>query len=246
GDGPGDHARSAAAWLTGCQPRKTSGADIKVGISADQLAAQKVGYKTPFPSLELGCERGAVAGDCDSGYSCAYSSTIAWRSEATPVAKETDPRLVFERLFSNSDPYESAESRHRRQEYRKSILDFVMDDAASLQKQLGKRDQRKLDEYFASVREIEQRVERAEQVARQTRLAGVKEPTATPADYREQMHLMADMMALAFQTDLTRISTFMLANEGSNRSYQLIGVPEGHHDLSHHGGAKEKQEKIRQ
>jgi hypothetical protein len=246
GDGPGDHARSAAAWLTGCQPRKTSGADIKVGISADQLAAQKVGYKTPFASLELGCERGAVAGDCDSGYSCAYSSTIAWRSESTPVAKETDPRLVFERLFSNSDPYESAESRHRRQEYKKSILDFVMDDASSLKKQLGTRDQRKLEEYFASVREIEQRVQRAEQVARQTRLAGVKEPTAAPADYREQMHLMADMMALAFQTDLTRICTFMLANEGSNRSYSLIGVPEGHHDLSHHGGAKEKQEKIRQ
>jgi hypothetical protein len=245
GDGPGDHARSAAAWLTGCQPKKTSGADIKVGISADQLAAQKVGHRTPFPSLELGVERGAVAGDCDSGYSCAYSSCISWRSESTPVAKETDPRLVFERLFASSDPYESAESRQRRQEYKKSILDFVMDDAKALRTQLGTRDQRKLEEYFASVREIELRVNRAEQVAKQTRLAGVKEPKSTPSGYDNHIRLMADMMALAFQTDLTRICTFMLANEGSNRSYQLINVAEGHHDLSHHGRNEEKQMKIR-
>jgi hypothetical protein len=246
GDGPGDHARSASAWLTGCQPRKTSGADIKVGISADQLAAMKVGHRTPFASLELGCERGAVAGDCDSGYSCAYSSTIAWRSESTPVAKEVDPRLVFERLFASADPYESAENRARRREYRKSILDFVLDDAKSLERQLGARDQRKLDEYFSSVREIEQRVQRSEQVATQTRQAGLKQPTSTPSDYAEQIRLMCDMMVLAFRTDLTRICTFMLANEGSNRGYQLIGVPEGHHDLSHHGGDATKQEKIRQ
>jgi hypothetical protein len=246
GDGPGDHARSAAAWLTGCQPKKTSGADIKVGISADQLAAQKVGSRTPFPSLEIGVERGAVAGDCDSGYSCAYSSCISWRGEATPVAKEVDPRLVFERLFASSDPYESAESRLRRQEYKKSILDFVMDDAKSLKRQLGTRDQRKLEEYFVSVREIEQRVEKSDQVAKQTRVAGVKEPERAPADYREHIRLMADMMALAFQTDLTRISTFMLANEGSNRSYQLINIPDGHHDLSHHGRNEDKQKKIQE
>ncbi len=246
GDGPGDHARSAAAWLTGCQPRKTSGADIHVGISADQLAAQKVGSRTPFPSLEIGCERGAVAGDCDSGYSCAYSSSISWRSEATPVAKEVDPKAVFERFFASSDPYESAETRQRRKEEKKSILDFVIDDAASLKRQLGLRDRRKLDEYFSSVREIELRVDKTDQVAAQTRLAGVKAPTAAPSGYDEQIRLMSDMMALAFQTDLTRICTFMLANEGSNRGYQLINVPEGHHDLSHHGGDAAKQEKIRQ
>jgi Protein of unknown function (DUF1552) len=246
GDGPGDHARSAAAWLTGCHPRKTSGADIKVGISVDQLAAQKIGHWTPFPSLELGCERGAQAGDCDSGYSCAYSSCIPRRTEATPVAKEVNPRLVFERLFATGDPQETAESRHRRERYKKSILDFVLDDAAQLRKQLGTHDQRKLDEYFSGVREIEQRLARAETLDAQARQVIGSRPTGAPADFGEHLRLMCDMLVLAFQADLTRVCTFMLANEGSNRSYRLIGVGEGHHDLSHHGQNPEKQEKIRQ
>jgi hypothetical protein len=246
GDGPGDHARSASAWLTGCQPRKTSGADIKVGISVDQLAAHRIGQLTPFPSLELGCERGAQAGDCDSGYSCAYSSSISWRTEATPVAKEVDPRLVFDRLFSNGDPQETAESRDRRERYKKSILDFVMDDATQLRKQLGRHDQRKLDEYFAGVREIEQRLDRAKTIDAKTKQAIAHQSTGAPGDYGEHIRLMSDMMVLAFQADLTRICTFMFANEGSNRSYRLIGVGEGHHDLSHHGRNPEKQEKIRQ
>jgi hypothetical protein len=252
GDGPGDHARSAAAWLTGCQPRKTSGANIHVGISVDQLAAQRVGNVTPFPSLEIGCERGAQAGDCDSGYSCAYSSTIAWRTDSTPVAKETDPRLLFERFFATSDSGESAESRERRKQYKVSILDFVMDDAARLKSKLGVRDQQKLDEYFAGVRDIEQRVEQMDKARAAIKLAAAKQPLviskepAAPADYGEQIRLMCDMMVLAFQADLTRICTFMLANEGSNRSYRLIGVPEGHHDMSHHGGDPTKQDKIRQ
>jgi hypothetical protein len=252
GDGPGDHARSASAWLTGCHPKKTSGADIHVGISVDQLAAHKLGGRTPFPSLELGCERGAQAGDCDSGYSCAYSSTISWRTATTPVAKETSPRLVFERLFSNGDPNETAASRKLRQQERRSILDFVMDDASQLKTQLGAHDQQKLDEYFSSVREIEDRLqamERSKQTIQQIR---AKDPTfasqepGIPADYGEQIRLMCDMMVLAFQADLTRICSFMLANEGSNRSYRLIGVPEGHHDMSHHGGDAVKQDKIRQ
>jgi hypothetical protein len=246
GDGPGDHARSAAAWLTGCQPRKTAGADIKVGISADQLAAQQIGYRTAFPSLELGCERGRQAGNCDSGYSCAYSHSISWRSESTPVAKEVDPRLVFERLFSNGDSYETAESRKRREGYKKSILDFVMDDAKSLRTQLGSHDQRKLDEYFSSVREIEQRLSRAQQVKLSPRPPGMAISNDAPDDYEEHIRLLADMMVLAFQADLTRICTFMFANEGSNRPYPIIGIPEGHHDLSHHERKAEKQEKIRQ
>jgi hypothetical protein len=246
GDGPGDHARSSAAWLTGCQPRKTYGADIKAGISVDQLAAHKLGHLTPFPSLELGCERGRQAGNCDSGYSCAYSCSISWRSEATPVAKEVDPRLVFERLFSNGDPGETSESRLRRERYRKSILDFVLDDAAHLRTQLGTRDQQKLDEYFTSVREIEQRLAQAKTVDARAQAAIGNQPTGAPADYGEHIRLMGDMMVLAFQADLTRICTFMLANEGSNRSYRLVGVPEGHHDLSHHGGDAAKQNKIRQ
>jgi hypothetical protein len=246
GDGPGDHARSSAAWLTGCQPRKTHGADIKVGISVDQLAAAKIGHRTPFASLELGCERGRQAGNCDSGYSCAYSSSISWRAESTPVAKETDPRLVFERLFSTGDPTESAESRQRRNQYRKSVLDFVLEDAKSLQARLGMRDRRKLDEYFSSVRDIEQRLARAQHPEVVSRLEGDSRPVGAPADYGDHIRLMGDMMVLAFQADLTRICTFMFANEGSNRPYPTIGIAEGHHDLSHHEQKAEKQEKIRQ
>lgn len=244
GDGPGDHARSTAAWLTGVHPKKTSGADIRVGISADQLAAQKVGDKTRFASLELGCERGALVGDCDSGYSCAYSSSISWRSESTPVAKETNPRLVFERLFGGGGADEAEEARRRRDRYRLSVLDFVKDEAARLKGQLGARDQQKMEEYFESVREIERRIERAES---QTGIpAGAARPSGVPRDYGEHIRLMGDMMVLAFQADLTRICTFMFANEGSNRSYALIGVPEGHHDISHHGKNEEKLEKKRQ
>jgi hypothetical protein len=238
GDGPGDHARSSAAWLTGVQPKKTSGADIRVGISADQLAAQRVGKETPFPSLEIGCERGAVAGDCDSGYSCAYSSTIAWRTENTPVAKEVNPRLVFERLFGNGSSSEMTESSAHREKYNRSILDFVLEDASKLQSRLGDRDRRKLDEYMTSVREIEQRLARFDQAQQNLGDAakgGVRLPTGVPQDYAEHIRLMGDMMILAFQSDLTRICTFMFANEGSNRSYRQIEVPDGHHDISHHG-----------
>lgn len=245
GDGAGDHARSCSAWLTGCQPRKTAGADIKAGISADQVAAQFIGKKTRFPSLEIGIERGAQAGNCDSGYSCAYSNSISWRGESTPVAKEVDPRLVFERLFGNGDDNEMAESRAKRDSNRKSILDFVMEDAAALKSKLGSHDQRKLDEYFSSVRDIEHRLAGAgASAAAQGRDASGK-PTGIPADMGEHIRLMGDMMVLAFQGDLTRICTFMFANEGSNRPYRTIGIPEGHHDLSHHGRDPQKQSKIR-
>ena len=246
GDGAGDHARSASAWLTGCQPRKTAGADIKVGVSADQIAADKIGHLTQFRSLEIGCERGQQAGNCDSGYSCAYSSSVSWRGESTPVAKEVDPRLVFERLFSNGDPTESAEARAKRNEYRKSILDFALEDAKSLQTKLGAHDRRKLDEYFTSVREIEYRLAKLEQTGKTLKLEGKTAPQGIPAEYGEHLRLMGDMMILAFQADLTRISTFMFANEGSNRPYRQIGISEGHHDLSHHGRDPQKQSKISQ
>lgn len=244
GDGAGDHARSTAVWLTGVHIKKTAGADIKAGVSVDQLAAQKVGHLTKFASLEIGCEPGAQAGNCDSGYSCAYSSSISWRGEATPVAKEVDPRLVFERLFSNGDPSETAESRKKRDLYRKSILDFVMDDAKSLKTQLGTRDQQKLEEYFVGVREIEQRLARAEQFNRDERIYKGDRPAGVPQDRGEHVRLLGDMMVLAFQADLTRICTFMIANDGSNVPYKQIGVAEGHHDLSHHGRDPLKQEKL--
>jgi len=246
GDGPGDHARSAATWLTGVHPKKTSGADINVGISVDQVAAKHIGTQTPFPSLELGCERGAQAGDCDSGYSCAYSSTISWKTSTTPMAKEVNPRLVFERFFGNGDPKESTESRFRRARYNHSVLDFVLEDASQLKGQLGGRDRMKLDEYLTSVREIEERVAKFDHANADVAQGGVRIPTGIPKDYAEHIRLMADMMVLAFHGDLTRISTCMYANEGSNRSYRQIGVPEGHHDVSHHGNDPKKLEKKRQ
>lgn len=244
GDGAGDHARSVAAFLTSSQPRKTDGADIRVGISVDQLAAQRIGKETRFASLEIGCERGAQAGNCDSGYSCAYSSNISWRSETTPMAKEVDPRLVFERLFTNGDSAESAESRAKRNMYRQSILDLVTEDASRLKGQLGTNDQRKLDEYFTAVREIEQRLERTERSG-DVQIAGLQKPSGIPQTYADHIRLMADMLILAFQADLTRIATFMFANDGSNRPYPMIGISDGHHELSHHGRDPEKLEKIR-
>ncbi|MFL5338971.1 MAG: DUF1552 domain-containing protein [Gemmataceae bacterium] len=246
GDGPGDHARSLASFLTGRQARKTAGSDIKIGVSADQVAAQHVGSQTRFQSLELGCEPGRQAGSCDSGYSCAYSSNISWRGDATPNAKEIDPKQVFERLFAGGKAGESAEATARRERYRKSILDSVLEDANSLKGQLGAADVRKLDEYLESVRELENRIEKFKQPVDPKLASGMTKPGGVPKDYAEHLKLMADLMVLAFRGDLTRVGTFVFANEGSNRSYSFLGVPEGHHDLSHHGGDKKKQEKIRQ
>ena len=247
GDGAGDHARSAAAWLTGCHPRKTSGANIQAGVSFDQLMANHIGDKTRFSSIEIGCERGGLAGDCDSGYSCAYSNSISWRSPNTPVAKEVDPRLVFERLFQNGDPNETPAARDARIAENKSILDFVLADAKSLHNKLGVTDRMKLDEYMTGVREIERRLTVAEQTSQQAgltnKLSGM--PSGIPADYTEHVRLLGDMMVLAFQTDITRVGTFMFANEGSNRSYKMIGVNDGHHELSHHQRNAEKLEAIR-
>lgn len=246
GDGPGDHARSTAVWLTGVHPKKTAGADIRNGPSVDQIAAQRIGNRTRFPSLEIGCERGAQAGDCDSGYSCAYSSNVSWRSETTPVAKEVNPRLVFERLFGNGEAGEEAESRFRRDRYRKSILDLVLEDALALRKDLGKKDVQKLDEYLDGVREIESRLERIEKENPGAFLSANQRPKGVPAEYGEHIRLMGDMMVLAFQADLTRVATFMFANDGSNRPFRQIGIADGHHDISHHANAADKLEKKRQ
>ena len=242
GDGPGDHARASASFLTGSQPRKTAGADIKVGVSVDQMAAEKIGKFTRFPSLEIGCDRGQQAGNCDSGYSCAYSFNISWKTESTPMPAEVDPRLVFERLFSNNNPGETAENRATRDRYHKSILDFVLEDASRLKANLGYTDRRKLDEYLSAVRELEMRIERAEKFA--TALPDYTKPTGIPKDYEQHIRLMYDLLALAFQTDTTRISTFIMAHDGSNRPYPFIGVSDGHHDLSHHGGDEEKKKRI--
>ncbi len=247
GDGPGDHARAMAAFLTGKQAKKTDGADIRAGISIDQLAAQKLGDATKFPSLELGCEGGRQAGNCDSGYSCAYSSNLSWRGDASPMIKEIDPRLVFERLFGAEPKNEADAARAKRERYQKSILDFVMEDAQGLQSKLGGNDKRKLDEYFTAIRQIERQIAHSEKVnvkAGDVALT-LSKPSGIPREYGEHIKLLADLLALSFQTDLTRIATFVFANEGSNRSYRFMDVPEGHHDLSHHGRNAEKLDKIK-
>lgn len=245
GDGAGDHARASATFLTGCQARKTQGVDIKVGISVDQLAAQKIGNETRFSSLELGCEGNRQAGNCDSGYSCAYQANISWKAESTPMPPEIDPRLVFERLFANNDSGEISEKSIRRKRYQKSILDFVREDAKQLQSNLGYTDRRKLDEYLTAVREVEQRIEKAERFA--TALPDAKRPSGIPSGidgFEKHMRLMYDLQALAFQTDTTRISTLMIAFDGSNRSYKNIDISEGHHELSHHADEELKKKKI--
>jgi hypothetical protein len=242
GDGAGDHARASATFLTACQARKTDGADIRVGVSADQVAAARLAGQTRFASLELGCDRSKLSGNCDSGYSCAYSFNIAWKTPTTPLPPETDPRQVFERLFAGGSPEENAEARARRQRHERSLLDFVLEDARKLQRQLGATDRRKLDEYLTAVRELEQRIENAEKF--QAALPAYDRPSGVPATYAEHLRLMFDLLTLAFQTDTTRIATFILAHDGSNRPYPFLGVREGHHDLSHHGNDEEKKKKI--
>lgn len=245
GDGAGDHARSASVFLTGAQPRKTSGADIRSGVSVDQVAAQAAGSATRFSSLQLGCEAGRGAGSCDSGYSCAYSNSISWSSQATPLGKEVNPRSTFERLFANGQRKEMDKSQAMRLKLRKSVLDFVSDDANRLLKKLGHSDQQKLDQYLTGVREVERRMEPdRKQVAVDTDF-DYPVPAGIPKNYGEHIRLMCDMLVLAFQTDSTRISTMMFADAGSNRSYKQININDGHHELSHHRGDAKKIAKIR-
>jgi Protein of unknown function (DUF1552) len=242
-DGAGDHARSASVFLTGSQPRKTDGEHIRSGISVDQLAAKAIGQNTRFSSLELGVDPGRMAGNCDSGYSCAYSSNISWSSESTPVGKEVNPRLVFERLFASGKVSEVDKSQQQREALEKSILDFIADDAKRLQAKLGRNDNRKLDEYLTGVREIERRIG----TRNKTKLdmdVDYAIPDGIPGDYQDHMRIMCDLMVLAFQTDSTRIATMMFANAGDNKNYRSIGVPDGHHDLSHHREDPEKLAKI--
>lgn len=239
GDGGGDHARALAAFLTGCQARKTDGTDIRAGISVDQLAASRVGHLTRLGSLEIGAEAGAMAGNCDSGYSCVYSSTMSWKSATQPLPKDVDPRLVFDRLFGQADD----PKRKDRDRVRKSVLDHVLADSRSLSGALPASDRRKLDEYFTSVREIEQRIVRAEKLPPAPK-PEFGRPAGVPASLPEHLRLLSDLLVLAFQTDSTRVATFVMANEGSNRPYPFAQVSEGHHDLSHHGNDKAKQEKI--
>ncbi len=243
GDGGGDHARANATFLTGCQARKTAGADIKIGVSVDQIAAQTVGAFTRLPSLELSCDEVRRAGNCDSGYSCSYQFNLSWKSDSTPMSPERDPKLAFERLFTNNIENEAALAKAKRDFYDKSILDFVMDDTKNLQKHLGYTDKQKLDEYLTSIREIERRMTNADKFAKVT-LPKYEKASGIPNSYKDHIRLMYDLMWLAFQTDTTRVSTFLLAHDGSNRSFPEIGVPDAHHGISHHQHDPERLEKL--
>ncbi|HEX9794280.1 MAG TPA: DUF1552 domain-containing protein [Planctomycetota bacterium] len=243
GDGPGDHARAGAAFLTGVQPLKKDGA-IGLGPSADQVLAAAIGERTRFRSLVLGCERGGNSGECDSGYSCAYSSNISWQSATTPAAKETNPRQVFDRLFRGGANAETIAARRERLVKRKSLLDYVNGEAKRLARTVGTADRARLDEYLSGVRELERRLDfgRDEVV---DAVPDALRPVGAPSDYGEYVQVMGSLIALAFETDLTRVATFMLANEGSNRTFPQIGVNDGHHTLSHHGKEPAKLRAIR-
>lgn len=243
-DGGGDHARAFATFLTGVRIKKTSGSDIYCGASIDQIMASKIGHLTRFPSLELTCDSVRKAGDCDSGYACAYEYNLAWRSATQPVSPEPNPRMVFERMFGAGARTERSGNLKKRQQEQHSLLDFVLEDANDVQRKLNGRDKQKLDQYLTSVREIEQRIELAEKMPVSN--PEVDAPTGIPASFEEHIAIMSDMLLLAFQTDSTRIATMIFAAEGSNRTFSEIGLSEGHHNLTHHRNIPETIEKVKE
>ena len=244
GDNCGGHSCTVGQFLTCELPKRTIDKDIRAGVSVDQIAAGAMGGQTRFPSLELGCVPSKFTGDCDSGYSCVYTTNISWRTPTSPLPKEVDPRAVFDRLFGNSIKQEESANRSRRDRDKKSILDFVIEDADALQRRLGIYDRRKLEEYLYAVRQIERRVERSDDgLAPETDTLGDR-PNGIPRDRDEHLRLMMDMIVLAFQTDSTRIATLMIGNGSDNRSFPKLGISEGHHNLSHHVGSQKAQAKL--
>jgi hypothetical protein len=242
GDGPGDHGRAGASYLTGAHPKKTFGKDLQAGVSMDQYAASVLGNQTRFASLELGCEEGIQGGNCDNGYSCAYSNSISWRTPSTPNPPEIRPRAVFERLFGAGEIERDPIKRARNEKYQKSVLDSVLQDAKRLSNAVSTSDRRKLDEYLYAVRDIETRIQKTESESALNPEMDRPSPSV-PENYNEHTRIMFDLMTTAFQTDSTRIITFLMAIEQSNRAYREIGIADSHHGLTHHGGDKEKIEK---
>jgi hypothetical protein len=241
-DGAGDHGRCSRSYLTGIQVKKSL-VDIRAGVSFDEIVANQIGGKTRFPSLDLGMDDARQAGDCDSGYSCAYTNNLAWKSATQPLPPVLNPRVLFERLFGSGQPM-TAEERRRQSKYRRSILDFVTDDTHRLEATLGPTDRRKLDEYLSAVREVERQIERAESDNRQID-RHMEKPYGVPAEFAEHFKLMSDMIAIAFQADLTRVVTFLVTHEGMSRPYRELGIPDGHHPLTHHRNQAELMEKVR-
>ena len=242
-DGAGDHGRCCGTYLTGVHVKKSL-ADIHAGVSFDQLIATHACSQMRFPSLEIGMEDGRQAGDCDSGYSCAYTNNLAWKNETVPLPPTLNPRDLFERLFGDGVIL-SPEARKRQALYRRSILDFVNDSTHSLETRLGPSDRRKLDEYLSAIREIERQIEAAEAANAQID-PHMDKPYGIPADFAEHFRLMTDMITVAFQADMTRIVTFLVTREGSSRAYREIDIPDGHHPLTHHRNQPDLIEKVTQ
>jgi hypothetical protein len=242
GSGGGDHARAGATWLTGVHPKKTGGFGIQAGVSADQIAAQELGKSTELASIEISIDSPSLAGNCDSGYSCAYTNTVSWRSETTPLPMEVNPRVVFERLFGDGQSTDSAARLKALQEQR-SILDYLAGSLDRIETKLGQSDRRKLTEYLEAIRDIERRIQKAEERNAAVEVPLINRPSAIPEDLTDHMKLMMDLQVIAFQADLTRVITFMMGREGSNRSYRHLGVPDGHHNCTHHQNDPEKIEK---
>ena len=242
GDGAGDHARAGATFLTGVHPKKSE-INIQAGISADQIAAQELGKHTQLASLELGIESNQLAGNCDSGYSCAYTNTMSWRSATTPLPIENNPRAIFERLFGEGDSTDPA-ARLALLNKQRSILDYITGSLNRLGSTLGSSDRAKLNEYTDAIRDIERRIQKAEQQNATMKLPVMERPTAIPEEFEDHVKLVMDLQVLAYQTDLTRVITLMMAREGSNRPYRNIGISDGHHNLTHHQNDQEKIAKI--
>ena len=232
GDGNGEHSRASGVWLNGVHPKRTEGADVRAGTTADQIAAARLGQETPLPSLEISLENSYVVGNCDNGYSCVYTNTIAWRTPTTPLPMEHNPRVVFERLFGEGGT--SAERAARLREDR-SILDAVRDDMARLEKRLGAGDRRRAHQYLDAVREIERRIQRVEAQAGDGDLPeNLARPVGIPDSFTEHARLMFDLQRLAFQADVTRVFTYLIGREQTAQSYPEVGVPDAHHSVSHH------------
>lgn len=243
-DGAGDHARGGGTFLTGVRLRK-SATNIRAGISIDQVLARELGHLTRLPSFELTCDAVRKSGACDSGYACAYQFNLSWSSPTTPMTPEANPRLAFERLFGEGPAGERQANALKRRHEQRSVLDFVRDDARAMQRRLNGRDNHKLDQYLTGLREIELRIEKAEALG-EPRDPGIDAPAGVPADYGQYVELMYDLLLLAFQSDSTRVGTLLLAHDGSNRSFEDIGISEGHHDLTHHQNRQDWIDKVAQ
>ena len=237
----GGHAKASGSFLSCAQPKYTAGADVRAGVTFDQIAAQKFAAETRVPSLQLGCEDSRMIGNCDTGSSCAYTNSLSWKNEETPLAVEVNPRSVFERLFGTVDPSLDAATKARRALYKKSILDLTREHTTTLVKSLGAQDKRKMDEYLTSIREVETRIVKAES---DPEIPLGEKPSGIPFAYEEYVKLMFDLQVVAFQADISRVSTMMLGREGSVRTYPEIGVPDPHHPLTHHRGHPDFIEKV--